>query len=142
MKILFLCKANVSRSQLAAALYNKLTNSRDADSAGTFVDFPGETLLERRKRRGGTYTINAMAEEGVDVSNNVRTQLTPSMLRNYGKVISMAEPEFTPEWLAHDDSYVYWEITDPQGKGLEATLVAKEKIKTKIAELLVQSQLQ
>ncbi len=139
MRILFLCKANVGRSQIAAGLYNKLTNSTDADSAGTYVDFPGETLLERRNRRGGTYTIDVMAEEGVNVSNNVRTQLTPEMLKSYGKIISMAEPDFTPAWLSENANYTYWEVADPQGKDFEATFEAKEKIKARITEFLLQS---
>lgn len=136
MKILFLCKANVGRSQMAAGLYNKLTNSHDADSAGTYVDVPNETLLERRQRRGGTYTIDVMQDEGVDVSHNPRTQLAQDMMNGYDKIISMAEPEFTPDWLSSDARYTYWEVTDPQGKDFAATKEAKEKIKVRLQEFL------
>ena len=41
-KVLFICKGNWFRSQMAAAIYNKLTNSSDADSAGTYAGSPDE----------------------------------------------------------------------------------------------------
>lgn len=122
---------------MAAGLYNKLTNSDDADSAGTLVDFPGETLLERRQRRGGTYPIDVMADEGVDISHNARTQLTRDMLQKYDRIISMAEPKFTPDWLSSDSKYTYWEVADPQGQDISAAVEAKEKIKANITELLL-----
>ncbi|MEI6479670.1 MAG: hypothetical protein WCO21_02490 [bacterium] len=42
MKALFICKGNYERSQMAAAIYNKLTNTRDADSVGTYFGAPEE----------------------------------------------------------------------------------------------------
>jgi len=35
MKVLFICKNNQFRSQMAASMYNKITGTNDADSAGT-----------------------------------------------------------------------------------------------------------
>ena len=37
MKVLFICKGNWYRSQIAEAIYNQLTHSHDASSVGTFV---------------------------------------------------------------------------------------------------------
>jgi protein-tyrosine-phosphatase len=121
---------------MAAALYNKMTSSRDADSAGTEVLHPNNTLQERRDRRGGTYVIDAMAAEGIDVTQNLRTQLTKSMLGKYDLIISMAQAEYTPEWLSKHPNYTYWAIDDPGGKGKEATFRAKEEIKLKLKELV------
>jgi protein-tyrosine-phosphatase len=128
VKILFVCWANVGRSQMAASFYNHLTGTKNANSAGTEVEMPGETLGERRKRRGGTFVITAMADEGIDVSDNIATQLTPKMLENYDVIISMADEKYTPVWLSNNPRYVSWVIEDPGNKGLPETNEAKNKV--------------
>lgn len=49
-KVLFICKGNWFRSQMAAAIFNKLTNSNLADSAGTCAgtkeEPEGQTLAQ------------------------------------------------------------------------------------------------
>ena len=37
-RVLFVCQANLGRSQIARGFYNKYTNTDSADSAGVFVD--------------------------------------------------------------------------------------------------------
>lgn len=49
MKVLFVCKNNQFRSQMAASLYNKMTGTDNAYSAGTYVgsvDVPEGTIVE------------------------------------------------------------------------------------------------
>lgn len=48
MKILFVCRGNVARSQMTEKIYNTLTRSHDAQSAGTQAEFEGETLADRK----------------------------------------------------------------------------------------------
>ena len=136
MKILFVCWANVGRSQMAAAFYNKFTSTDTSSSAGTDVDYAGETLLERRNRMGGTYTIEAMKEEGIDLSDSKRTLVTKEMIKEYDKIINMAQLEYTPEWLSNSPNYIRWEVSDPGGKNLELTLTARDIVKFKVSELL------
>jgi len=136
MKVLFLCKANVSRSQMAAAIYNQMTNSHDADSAGVNVDVPNETLAERKQRLGASNTLDLMREAGFDLAHNKRTQLTKNMVKNYDRVISMYDEDLAPSWLKSDPRYEYWDITDPFGKDMNVTRETKEKITAKIQELI------
>lgn len=122
---------------MAAELYNKMTGTHDADSAGTEVLHPNKTLQERRDRRGGTYVIDVMEqEEGIDVRQNVRTQITKDMLDKYDVVISMAQPEYTPKWLSENQKYTYWPVADPGGKSFEATVQAKKDITERLQKLL------
>lgn len=121
---------------MAAALYNHMTNSHDADSAGTEVDEPGETLLERRERKGGTAPIDVMADKGFDVAGARRTQLTPEMVDKYDVVISMAQKEHTPSWLTQHANYQFWDVEDPGGKDYAATLAALEDIEPRVKELV------
>ena len=124
---------------MEAAFYNKFTGTHAADSAGTKVDVPGETLLERFNRNEQTYTLGVMEDDGINISNSIRTQLTQNMLDNYDTIINMAEPENTPEWLSAHPKYTYWEVTDPGAKSLEATAIAKDIIKSKVQDFISQS---
>jgi len=133
MKILFVCQYNVGRSQMAAAMYNKLSGSSDAESAGTEVEKPGQTLIERTKERGGaSHVIDVMKEEGIDVSNNSRKQITKSIIKQYDRIISMADKTHTPEWLLEASNYMYWHIPDPMTKNYDETIKAKKQITNKI----------
>ncbi|MFI5270958.1 MAG: low molecular weight phosphatase family protein [Candidatus Saccharimonadales bacterium] len=136
MKILFVCWANVGRSQMAAALYNNLTGAQDADSAGTEVDVPGENLLEHYKRVSGMYILGVMDSIGIDVREAKRTQLKASMLNKYDHIINMAEKEHTPRWLQHSEKYEYWHVKDPGGKDYETALQALNTIKVKVEKLI------
>lgn len=118
------------------SFYNQLTGMKDADSAGTEVEMPGEKHGDRQKRRGGTHVIQAMAEEGIDIRNNTQAQLTPEMLDKYDKIISMADLEYTPKWLREHPRYIRWTIKDPGGKGLKETVEARERVKKKVLELI------
>ena len=132
MKVLFVCWRNVSRSQMAAAYYNHVTGSHNADSAGTDVEVDGETLAGRRNRMGGTVAIDLAEREGWDISQNLETQLTKEMLDRYDVVISMAQPVVTPQWLSSHRNYVYWDVPDPGASSIDALAGAFEEIKQRI----------
>jgi len=131
MKVLFICRANVGRSQAAMEFYNQLVPGQGA-SAGTIVDKPGESLKDRF---GAIGIITVMKEHGLDMSNNERTQLTQSMLAGYEKVIVMAEPETIPEWLASNPKTVIWTIEDAKGQSLEKTRNIALQIRSKVETL-------
>ena len=125
---------------MAKALYNSITQTKDSDSAGTQVELPGQTLLERTKERpGASYVIDVMKEEGSDVSGYKRTQITQEMLNRYDLVVSMAAKSYTPSWLLKSSKYRYWDIPDPMGKNYKVTALARDRIKKKIEEELIKS---
>lgn len=137
MKVLFVCRANVIRSQMAAAFYNQLTSSNDADSAGTMVDEPGETLGHRAQDRPASrLVIETMHQAGLDLSAAVRTQLTPQMINQYDMVICMADPQYSPDWLLEASNYHFWQVEDPMAIGLETTTKARDIIKQKVQTLI------
>jgi protein-tyrosine-phosphatase len=117
MKVLFICRANVGRSQAAMELYNQL-HPGDADSAGTIVDNPGEKLIDRK---GAANIIEVMQEGGIDISDNIRKQLDISMVDQYDKLVVMAEKDTLPEWLVKEPKAVTWTIRDPKGQDIGVT---------------------
>jgi protein-tyrosine-phosphatase len=137
MKILFVCRGNVARSQLAEAIYNKLTNSHDALSAGTHVDNPGETLIDRKARIGESNAVDVMNDNGLLSPEQRQTQLTQSMLNDYDLIISMSGKRYTPKWLEESPKYRYWKITDPKARGYKITDQTRQQIEAKIRETLL-----
>ena len=128
MKILFICRQNVGRSQAAMELYRQ--KGGEADSAGTTVDTPETTLAERP---GAINIVQVIKEDyGVDMNSNVRKQLTASMAEAYDQLIVMAESETWPEWLRDDTRAVYWNIEDPKGQDIDTTRRIVKEIEAKI----------
>ncbi len=81
MKILFLCAANVFRSQMAEAFFNTLTKKHEARSAALIM--PQDRIPE--------FIIKAMAEEGIDVSNNKSKKINKDLVQQADIVILMHE---------------------------------------------------
>lgn len=138
MKVLFVCRGNVARSQMGAALYNKLTNSHDADSAGTQVGtvYENERLTDRKARIGSSFAVDVMQKHGLHPERMFQTQLTKEMLPKYDLIISMAGKRYTPAWLAKAPNYRFWKVNDPKGRGYEITEKTLQKIEAKVRELI------
>lgn len=139
MKILFICRGNVGRSQMAASLFGKLAPGHEVISAGTHVvDKEGNSRDGQKLKDlpAAEYVITCMVEEGVDVRENLRRQLTPEMVAGADKIIVMAEPETIPDYLKDSPNAEYWNVVDPKGQSLEIHKEIKEEIRGKLSELM------
>ena len=140
MKILFICRGNVARSQMAESIFNKMAeNKYVATSAGTKVfNKEGESRDGRllKDTLGAENVITSMLLIGTDVNNNARTQLTPELLEECNKAIIMAEPETIPDYLKECNKTIYWEVEDPKGMDLENTTKIREQIEVLVLKLL------
>jgi arsenate reductase len=141
MKVLFVCRQNVGRSQMAKAFYNKLTRTLDAGAAGTHVEESGQTLQERKDTSASKnfYLFEAMDDAGLDISRFTRTPLTEEMAKNYDLIVSMASKTDTPEWLLDSPKYVHWDVKDPRGQDLPTTIEVRDHIKARVQELLTKT---
>jgi len=113
MKVLFVCKGNVGRSQMMAALFTKYSGLK-ADSAGINVNENNNQKIKTIPL--AEPVIRFMKNEGIDVSENVRKQLTPDMIERYDRIVVTA-PELTtfPEYLKKTEKVEFWDIEDPKG---------------------------
>lgn len=141
MKILFLCRGNVGRSQMAEAIFKQLNNNEhEVLSAGTKVISPttGESghgqLL--KDTIGAENVILVLKERGIDVSENMRTQLDPTLVAWADKIFCMAEEETIPDYLRQSPKVIYWKIIDPKGTALEAHKQIKDQIEGLVKDLL------
>jgi arsenate reductase (thioredoxin) len=136
MKVLFVCTQNVGRSQMAAALYNTLSQDGHADAVGTKVDEPGQTIGERAKASQGAWNVlSVMNEIGMDLYHRKRRKLTEAMLDEYDQIIVMAEPETIPKYLHNHTRALYWDIPDPRLRGIDATRETRDELKRKVVDL-------
>ena len=143
-KILFVCNANVVRSQMAQAFYNHFTKTQNADSAGvnaekystdeipTVADFDAHLVA---KNLDPLAVIDLMREKGIEVGASQRTQLTKDMLRNYDLVINIANRNQTPDWLK-GDNVVWWKIEDPHAESRELAKLACDEIEKRVKKLI------
>jgi protein-tyrosine-phosphatase len=114
MKVLFICKGNWFRSQIAEAIYNKLTNSHDASSVGTYVGAPEEPegqVLKDLFKTPDFFEI--MESHGLNIRENKTKRLTPEMLDDYDTIVSMAEDPYVPNYLKDNNKVIQWNVKNP-----------------------------
>lgn len=132
MKVLFVCRGNVGRSQMAQALFEKLSGLKSF-SVGTKVNFDGQKICDIGPAK---FVVSSMKKRGCDISENLVKQLTPKMISDFDKIIVMAEPETIPDYLKGNKKVEFWEIEDPKGKDENFHRETILQIEKKILELI------
>lgn len=137
MKILFVCNANVGRSQAAEALFKRLS-SLDAHSAGTRADeiVARSNPPTRTLKDSPSPAVPYLKELGVDISQNLRTQLTSEMVQQADKVIVMADKDNWPDYLRDNDKVTSWDIENTRGLGSDEARPLLDEIKRRVEELV------
>ena len=77
-----------------------------------------------------------MEDEGIDISEQLREQLTPAMVQEADRVIVMAERDSWPDYLRDCGKVTYWDITDPVGMDEHAALSIYDEVKRQVQELV------
>ena len=129
-RVLFVCVHNSARSQIAEAFFNYLAEGRAiAYSAGTQPD-----------KYLSPDVIKVMQEVGIDITGQVPKALTPEMIEQTDKVISMGcgMEDICP---ASSVSTEDWEIGDPKGESMAKIREIRDEIKVKVTKLMSNSKL-
>jgi len=134
MKVLFVCSGNIGRSQMAMEYFKRFSQDPTA-SAGTRVTVENEAIGGREDAQN---VLQVMQEDGIDLAANRRTTLTPEMLEDFDKVVVMAEPDRTPEWLRKSPKFEYWEVPNVNGMPLPQLRTVRDSIKAKVQRLAQQ----
>jgi protein-tyrosine-phosphatase len=119
MKVLFICFANVARSQIAEACF-KTMSRHHCDSAGIRVDDRIATgnLSSRKVKDAPTRrSIEYIKREfGVDIGEKERQQLVPEMINTADLAVVIAEKKIWPNYLKEGGKVMFWDIPDPFGQ--------------------------
>ena len=123
--ILFVCRGNSGRSQMAEGFYNSYAGKSGATSAGIEPD-----------KKIHPWTVQLMKEAGIDVSLKKPKKLTHELMEKTNKII-LLDPEllsYIPEkYLTKLD---VWEIKGLLGKSIEQVREIREEISSKIKQIL------
>ncbi len=122
--VLFVCVHNAGRSQMAAGYLTALADGRiEVRSAGSM---PGNQV--------NPVAIQAMAEEGVDISTQTPKVLTTESVQASDVVITMGCGDACP--IFPGKRYEDWELEDPAGKGIDTVRRVRDDIKARVQTLI------
>ena len=130
MKVLFVCQANVGRSQMAEAFYNFHTQSNDAISAGV------EDFREKYQHKPTREIIKTMLEKGIDISHQQIDFLTPGMLTKTDQIVVLCSKDLCPKFLLENEKVVFREIEDPHQQDEKAIQRIRDQIEEFVLELI------
>ena len=124
--VLFLCVHNAGRSQMAAGFMEKLSGGKvEVLSAGSA---PKDSI--------NPIAVQAMAEEGIDISNKKPKVLTNDAVQESDVVITMGCGDACPFYPGK--RYEDWVLEDPAGKDIFQVRLIRDEIKKRVTELLAQ----
>ena len=134
-KVLFVCSANVGRSQMAEAFYDQIRPSEPAESAGASARLKGYD----GHRIGDVWPtgIKVMQEMGFDISDNKSKQLTKEAVDKADIVVFMAAKREIPNYLEDSPKLRVWDITDPAEKGHDGTRDIALQIRGLVVKLVL-----
>lgn len=124
--VLFVCVHNAGRSQMAAALLNRLAQGRiEVRSAGTQ---PAEEI--------NPVAIAAMAERGIDITAAKPKVLNGADVQISDVVITMGCGDTCPYFPGV--SYRDWKVPDPAGQPLATVRAIRDDIAQRVEALIAE----
>ncbi len=122
--VLFVCVHNAGRSQMAAAYLNHFAGDWvEVRSAGSA---PADTV--------NPAVVEAMLEEGIDISAETPKQLSSSAVEASDVVITMGCGDACPFFPGK--RYLDWKLDDPAGQGVDAIRPIRDEIKSLVRQLI------
>ena len=122
--VLFVCVHNAGRSQMAAGFMSTLSGGKvEVLSAGSA---PKDSI--------NPIAVEALAEVGIDIANNVPKILTTEAVQQSDVVITMGCGDTCPFFPGK--RYEDWVLDDPAGQGIESVRVIRDEIKKRVEDLL------
>lgn len=124
--VLFLCVHNAGRSQMAAGWMRHLAGDRvDVFSGGSE---PADEL--------NRVAIAAMAERGIDISNEIPQPWADEIIRASDVVVTMGCGDACP--IFPGKRYVDWELEDPAGRPIEEVRAIRDDLEQRVRTLLTE----
>jgi len=122
--VLFVCVHNAGRSQMAAAYLTALAGDRvEVRSAGSA---PANSV--------NAAVVEAMLEEGIDISAESPKILTVEAVQSSDVVITMGCGDACP--IFPGKRYEDWKLEDPAGQGLDSIRPIRDDIRGRIQALI------
>ncbi|MEM8676892.1 MAG: arsenate reductase, glutathione/glutaredoxin type [Cyanobacteria bacterium P01_G01_bin.67] len=127
-KIMFVCRRNSCRSQMAEGFARTLgENKIEVTSSGLEASRVHPTAIE------------VMSEMGIDLTKQTSDALSDFNAQDYDAVISMCGcgTGLPSEWVMQE-IFEDWELDDPDGQPIETFHRVRDEIKERVAKLIQQ----
>lgn len=124
--VLFVCVHNAGRSQMAAAYLTHLAG--DAVEVRSAGSEPAAAV--------NPAVVEAMAEEGIDISAEIPKVLTAGAVQSSDVVITMGCGDTCPVFPGK--RYLDWTLDDPAGRGVDAVRPIRDEIRRRVEKLTAQ----
>jgi len=125
-EVLFVCVHNAGRSQMAAALLDQHANGK------VVVRSAGSDPADRLNPA----VVAAMAEVGIDLSQEFPKPLTDQAVRFADVVITMGCGDACP--IYPGKRYEDWQLQDPAGQPVEVVRGIRDDIDARVRQLLTE----
>ncbi len=125
-KVMFVCKKNSRRSQMAEGFARTLGEGKIAvTSSGLEASAVDPT------------TVEVMSEVGIDISNQTSKPLSDFNPEDYDAVISLCGCGVNlPEAWVLREVFQDWQLDDPEGESVEKFREVREQVKERVEKLI------
>ncbi len=130
-KVLFICQANIGRSQIAEAFYNHYSKGKFAISAG--VDDVGE----KYNFTPTPHVFEVMSEKGIDITGQKIKPLNQEIIDEIDEIVVLCSSEIVPEYIKNSSKKViYNEILDPYQRSYEELRQIRDEIEALVLKMI------
>ncbi|MEH2095950.1 arsenate reductase, glutathione/glutaredoxin type [Nostoc sp. 'Peltigera membranacea cyanobiont' 213] len=125
-KVMFVCKHNSRRSQMAEGFTRILGEGKVAAASSGLAASEVDSL-----------TVEVMAEIGIDISNQTSKPLSDFNADDYNAVISLCGcgVNLPEEWVLRD-VFEDWQLDDPAGQSIETFRRVRDEVKERVVSLI------
>lgn len=125
-KVMFVCKKNSRRSQMAEGFARTLGEGKIAVNSSGLAASEVDPI-----------TVNVMSEIGVDISNQTSKPLSDFNPEDYDAVISLCGCGVNlPEAWVLREIFEDWQLDDPEGESIDTFRRVRDQVKERVVNLI------
>lgn len=125
-KVMFVCKKNSRRSQMAEGFAKALDANKIAVSSSGLEASQVDPVA-----------VQVMSEVGIDISNQTSKPLSDFNSKDYDAVISLCGCGVNlPEAWVLREVFEDWQLDDPEGESIETFRRVRDEVKERVIKLI------
>jgi arsenate reductase (thioredoxin) len=125
-KVMFVCKKNSRRSQMAEGFARTLGQGKIAVNSSGLAASEVDPI-----------TVNVMSEIGIDISNQTSKPLSDFNPEDYDAVISLCGCGVNlPEAWVLREIFEDWQLDDPEGESIDTFRRVRDQVKERVINLI------
>lgn len=125
-KVMFVCKKNSRRSQMAEGFARTLGAGKIAVNSSGLAASEVDPI-----------TVEVMSEIGIDISNQTSKPLSDFNPEDYDAVISLCGcgVNLPQAWILRE-TFEDWQLDDPEGESIDTFRRVRDEVKERVANLI------